>query len=757
VAPMRLDRTKLVSLLVFTAFAVALVSPLLFGGKIYYFRDFGRYYQPIKEYCLERMAGGEIPLWIPGMNCGTPVHAELVHGLLYPGNLLLFAGVSVGWGLYFAVHLVLAAVGMRALALRLGAGPEGALAAGIAFAGSGYYVSQLNHVPYATAAAWAPLIVWLCLGAGEKRRFTIAALAAAFAMAALAGEPFTILLTLVFAGILVLAGHAGPRLPALLRIGTAGVIGLLIATPALVPAAMQVAESVRAGGIEVASDGFGSLHPARLVTVFSPEALGRLQHIFVDRYPIPLIGDVELPPPILLGVHLGALTLIAVLGAPVRRSRAARLFAIVAGVFTLLSLGSYLGVATLLTKFVPGLSTFRYPDKYWFVVTLAAVGLLSVSFSGLRTRRTLVTALVLAGVSILVGGVFGRFTEGLIGAVPFLLVAAAFRLPGAFWGRALVAILTAELLFFGLRHHGVSNPGDLDPMNGLGAVLVKHRPGRIFVDFQFPHIEFERDVQNQTEMLSRRLESLSGVPDGFHYTMGYDPIEPLARIPQFFGLPEKLTPQMRTRLFHRLLRLSSNTHSITNVDLSDDVQVSGVIHYGPRSISVYAYGQPLPRARLYGNTTYVPDVEAGRKTLHDLEFDPFDVLILEGDGTPETNGTPNGHVLWEEDGDREVRLRVVTDRPAWLFLSDSWARAWKAWVDGEPAKVEIGLIAFRAVRVPAGESVVLFRYEPGWLNVVPVTAGAGLLLLLGSLLIHWIPRRNSGAEPLAGPLAGPRV
>jgi len=744
---MRIDRRNLVPLCIFAVFAILMVSPLLFGGKIYYFRDFGRYYLPVKQYCFSMMAGGEFPLWIPAMNCGTPVHSELVHGLLYPGNVLLLAGGTVGWGLYFAAHLLLAAVGMRALALRLGAEREGALAAGIAFAGSGYFVSQLNHVPYATAAAWAPVIVWLCLGAGEGRRGTVPYLALAFAMAALAGEPFTILLTLVFTGILVLLGYGGPRLPALLRIGAAGIIGLLIASPALLPAVAQIGESVRAEGLDVDETGFGSLHPARLVTVLSPEALGRLQHSFVDEYELPLLGTVTLQPPILLGVHLGALTLLALLTAPFRRSRLARLLVILAAVFLLLSLGTHLGLATLLTKTVPGLSTFRYPDKYWFLVTMAAVLLLAFSLPGLRKRRALVLPLSLAGASFLTGLLFGRPVEGLLGAAPFLLIAAAFRLPPEWRSRALILLLSGELLFFGLRHHGVSDPEDLDPMNGLGAELEKHEPGRIFVDFKFPHAEFERDVKNQTEILAREMESMCGIPYGFHYTMGYDPIEPLARLPQFFGLPKKLTSRRRTLLFHRLLRLSANTHSVTNIDLTEDIQVKPVAAGGPRNIIAYAYRDPLPRARLYGNTVVVPDVTAGRELLHDLEFDPYAVLILEGEGKPESGGVPRGTVLWECDGDREVRLRVFSDREAWLFLADSYAGAWKAWVDGEPAKIRVALIAFRAVRVPKGESVVRFRYEPGWLRVAPATAGAGLLILLGAFLASWRRRRRGGVSP----------
>ena len=159
-------------------------------------------------------------------------------------------------------------------------------------------------------------------------------------------------------------------------------------------------------------------------------------------------------------------------------------------------------------EYVPGLSSFRYPDKYWFVVTMATVPLLALVLPDLRRKPTLVVSLVLAGVSFLAALLFKRPTEGLLGAVPFLLIAAATRLPRARWRGALVAILAAELLFFGLRHHGVSDPEDVYPLPRLVKVLRQQAPGRIFVDYKLAEKTFTHDVQNQTEILNQRLESM---------------------------------------------------------------------------------------------------------------------------------------------------------------------------------------------------------------------------------------------------------
>ncbi|MEN8151990.1 MAG: hypothetical protein ABFS86_19400, partial [Planctomycetota bacterium] len=386
-----LDRKKSLSVLLLAAFATAMLWPLIFGGEVHMFRDFGRYYAPVKKAYLERLAMGELCIWLPELNCGTPIHGSLVHAFLYPGNVLLFAGESLGWGLYFAAHLFLAGLGARALARKLGAEEEGAFAAAIAWAGSGYLVSQLNHVPYATVAAWAPVIVTLGLSVAEGKRRALPLLAVAFAMAALGGEPFTLLLTIVFLGILVLAGGFGPRIPALLSIGGAGFVAILLASPTLLPAWDVVPESARATGFEEDLAGFGSVHPLRLVTVLSPESMGRYQHRF--SLVQSLFGrEFLLEAHILLGLWFGAVGLIALPQAPVRRSRAARVLGITAGVCVLLSFGDYLGLAPLITKAVPGLSRFRYADKYWFIVALAAAPLIGLALPALRRRPGLILA-----------------------------------------------------------------------------------------------------------------------------------------------------------------------------------------------------------------------------------------------------------------------------------------------------------------------------------------------------------------------------
>jgi len=63
-----------------------------------------------------------------------------------------------------------------------------------------------------------------------------------------------------------------------------------------------------------------------------------------------------------------------------------------------------------------------------------------------------------------------------------------------------------------------------------------------------------------------------------------------------------------------------------------------------------------------------------------------------------------------------VRLEVQTAKAGWLVLADTWYPGWKAFVSGKETPVLKANYAMRSVRVPAGKSIVEFRFEPPLLH-----------------------------------------
>jgi hypothetical protein len=414
-----------------------------------------------------------------------------------------------------------------------------------------------------------------------------------------------------------------------------------------------------------------------------------------------------------------------------------------------MALGPHLGLATWLSRVVPGLGYFRYPDKYWLTATLAATAVLPIALPEIRRLPTVILAVLGAGGAAFLGHATHHLAAGVAGAAAFLAVGAASFAPAAWRVRALTAVLFAELLVTGVRHSPVTDPANLSPMQpgGLGPAVAARNHGRIFDDFSWPVVE---QVEEVTLLRLRNLQSLGGVPDGFHYSLGYDPTEPLARVAKFFTVSGDLEGNDRNRAWHRVMRIGATTHAVTNKPVREDAETARPPELQQaEGIRVLEYRGWVRRTRLYGDATRVPDAPTGRRLIQDPTFDPFQVLVLEGEGENVEAGSPRGRVRTVEDRPHLVRLAVESDRPAWMFLADAWSRGWKATVDGEPAPVEIAMTAFRAVRVPAGSSEVVLRYAPRWLSIAPWTFGLGLVLLV--LLLRLGGRASTRASPRTPP------
>jgi uncharacterized membrane protein YfhO len=89
----------------------------------------------------------------------------------------------------------------------------------------------------------------------------------------------------------------------------------------------------------------------------------------------------------------------------------------------------------------------------------------------------------------------------------------------------------------------------------------------------------------------------------------------------------------------------------------------------------------------------------------------------------------------------EDRYLVVLDGEGYLVTRDSYARGWRATVDGRPAPVLRANGKHRAVRVPGGTHQIVLRYHPP--GLVP-----GLALTAASLLIALVlvTLRRGGTE-----------
>src|SRR5437773_2658157 len=119
---------------------LALLLPIAFGRTLY-LRDILRFTYPLKLYLRARLVHGELALWNPYCGLGRPFFGVVQPGVLYPLNALLLLPVPHGLDIFFGVHLLILALGMRAWLTALALDELSACAGGVMLALSGYALS----------------------------------------------------------------------------------------------------------------------------------------------------------------------------------------------------------------------------------------------------------------------------------------------------------------------------------------------------------------------------------------------------------------------------------------------------------------------------------------------------------------------------------------------------------------------------------------------------------------------------------------
>jgi hypothetical protein len=157
------------------------------------------------------------------------------------------------------------------------------------------------------------------------------------------------------------------------------------------------------------------------------------------------------------------------------------------------------------------------------------------------------------------------------------------------------------------------------------------------------------------------------------------------------------------------------------------------------AVRVYENLDALPRAFLVNDIRTVESMERALGELSDTSFNPAQTAVIEG--SPPTDvlsmldagaSTGASEVLFQEYSDNNVRLRVRTDEPALLVLTDTYYPGWKVTVDGDRGTIYPADVAFRGVFIPAGEHVVEFSYSPATFK-----AGAAISLASIAVLISY--------------------
>lgn len=743
---------------VVTLALLAFDGPMLLG-KAVWGRDISFWVVPSRWLLRGALARGELPRWDHAQGIGAPVLANPLHGLFYPLTLVSLLDPIAWWTTaYLWLHTLLGALGVAALAARLGCSTPARVVAALAWALAGPNLSAWTSGLLLPAQAWMPWItlgVWSLAARPSARRAAIAALPVALSL--LLGEGF---MTLTALGFATLTLPAAPGLEAMTRrratslagwIALAVALGALLASVSLAPALAAVSGTERAGPIDMVQALHWSVHPARLLDLFVPGGFRRASAL--TQHPFALARcDVD---PLYFSHYLGATTLcLALVG--LRRDRRSIALAAVIALALLCAMGRYTPVYAAVRALVPPLQLMRSPEKFVNAVTpavalLAALGLDRLAREPARARRALalvaaIGATLVALPALAPAPVAAAITRGARdAALPLAaaaLAAVVLRRRPALGAWALALAVFADLALSGAWLH---------PWHD--ARMVRWRPP--LADAMHARFDAARAPSLprllRARTISRYAEGMREYPRGdWRYYATLPPnLSATLGVGVMPAYDVAVSPELESLLAVRrvgVARLLSVDATVQPARATRPAGLSRVAQVGT-GVELLGIEESLPRVYPVARAAPMGSGDAHARLLED------DVVAgreaaLDG-ATLDAPARRSGQCALTLARNGALDARCEVDAPSAVVFVEQHAPGWRALVDGREAPVYRANLLVMAVRVPAGAHTISLRYSPPGLRGGLLGSALGLLGLALALRSRGTPSgspdRSAGA------------
>ena len=790
-------RALLAGVAVIILFGLPLLPEIL-GARRLVFRDAQITHWPWRRVAMNALNSGNVPFINVTASGGEPLLANPNAVLLYPTLLLekVFSPAAA-FNLHYLLHVLWAFFGTRALARRLGLAPGAAFFAAVAFAFSGIMMSYGSAFANSGAAAsWLPWAAAagldLVRARGTRRQLRAGcAVAIAFGLQLLAGEPAISLLTILFTAVLGAAEVFSAREERLARVrnllaggAVAGLLAAALASAMLLPLLAVLPLTYR-GQHLYSARAFGA----------SPFAAWRALEWLFPRFN----GD---PGALLEGAHwqyalhsgdiiyiwcvtFGVLPLLAILLAGLRREFwTGRAAGLAAGAVT--SLLFAFGPALPLYRFLFSfgfLRRLRYPIKFYLLTTLCVALLSGLAVerlrpgaprAGKRAAFALLLVAALYGAAFLLSGSGGPFERAVRPLLADLAVPAAELLPAirrSLAGDALFGLLAAAVLglvlfsrrpirgqthLLGLAALLLSFPWALplfvsadekDLARPPALIGTLKGPGRVFVSPRLPEFNVlatgsaHRTLPPRVVKLARaQIEELipaTGAPFGVRYVFDSDPdgsygyYNRLAAEALAASTPPEATRLLRAYGGRWVLDDQSESHPALR-------PVTGFEVAG-RRLLLSEVPDPLEDLRWAGREHRRNSLSGALDLVRSEELRPESDVVLPGpaDRTPASPASAARLSIESVNADRAA-CGVEAEGAGHVVFGRTYFSAWTARLDGHETPVLVANARDLAVAVPAGRHRVEFLYdrEPFHRGVI-LQAAAFLALLLATGIGKW--------------------
>ena len=674
-----------------------LIEVLVFHWRVLFSRgflfpwDFRAVHLPLATFVADSFRRGSMPLWDPFTYCGNPIFANIQTALFYPPVLiatlasLVFGTASLPWLLEVAMILQIFFSGLCTFILlkRIGVQPAAAWIGATIYELGCFFASQAEHMGAVHGASWLPF-AWLCV-IELRSRFRwiwLAALSLALSMTVLAGLPQ--IAVAVFGSVaclsLALAAFRLARWTLPLQVLMSWPWALALAAVQVIPTIELTRNSVAKYRAEWLGGG-GGIKPGAFYSLAIPD----YWNVFdLSKFHGP--SD-----PTFLYLYSSIVGLILAIAAMVwKPKRWTRAFAALLLAASIWMLGDSTPMGRFVLKLLPPSIRIGIHPEFTLCVFAFALALLAAIGADRLLRNTRLQ--VLAGIVI---------------ACDLIIVSS---------GRPMN---TASV---------IADPGIThDSADGSAELIATLRA---LTHASSPPSRFDTTPSVSYEWSS--TAPLTGIPTA----NGCDPLAPerVIQVRLSFSPGERWGSCYQVvNTSSAVLRLVNDRYLLSRLSLAD----AGLTLIAQKQgYKIYEIHGALPRFFLVHRTERVSGLSQAAARLHAENFDPSQVAIVEAQAgefeqIPSAGG-PQVDVL--SYASSAVTLQTHSAVDSLLIATDTYYPGWKASIDGRPTRIYAADVAFRGIRVPAGDHRIGMRFVPHILYYSAILSLSALLATLAVIL-----------------------
>lgn len=712
--------------------------PGSYPTKFQYFDTIRQTY-PWREFAIQSIRSGSVPLWNPHNFSGHPLLANVQSAAIYPLNIVFFvASMPVGWSFLVMLQPILASIFMLFYARRLGIGFIGSIIASVAYGYSLFSIVFLEYNTMIHVVLWLPFLLWMIELLLQKwRPLPMIGLVFGIFAAATAGHVQLFGLLGVFVGVYVVfqaLGRKNKDYSSLVKTGVLGLLGLGASAIQLIPTLELLQLSARVAHQSQTMLEHLLIQPWQLSLLLVPDLFGNpatASYMLADTYP----GN---------ALYAGVVTLVLATFSVLayKQNALIRYFCISFIVLLVLTVRS--PISAFLYTNIPILSASS-PGNMLFITSFCLAILSGFGMDILVGRKITWKLVVLLTLLITLIGGLALFS-------PVGVYEKGYVISGG-----LLLVVVTTILFGKLLHiKGISKIRGVGVYNLLGVLLLAILVVDLFYYFHkfnsfvpkdlfYPENSITSYLQSQEETTRHWGYGPAGIEANFSTQFGasspdgYDPL-----FPKHYGEFVSLSKEgVMIRDFDHTNRsdaviaqgsgeadLAENLYRLKILDYLGTALILDRFENGSTEVTfpdsrfenihdadgwkVYSNKMTLPRARLVGSYVVAETKEEFEKVMFEETYNASESALLfaaPDQQMQNCDGIASAHII--DYSKNSVSVQTVSSCPSILVLTDTYMPGWRAYVDGAVQREVMRVDwAFRGVEVEAGTHTVDFVYEP---------------------------------------------